>query len=151
MLFMIVAHARGSCPLPPPFYPASLLALFQRIVSLQHPRRNGQPSTLRLIRNAAASAAASPTLLFNDRKNAARLKTDRVRLVALRWHASSSEVRLSVFRLFIFFKVAVCCRKRRRKNSPCMRVTAVAGQWTRKWCVCRVCILKVTVARPLRG
>jgi hypothetical protein len=33
-----------------------------------------QTSTLRLIRNAAALAAVSPTLLFNDWKNAARLK-----------------------------------------------------------------------------
>ena len=33
-----------------------------------------QPSTLMLIRNAAAFAAASPTLLFNDSKTAARLK-----------------------------------------------------------------------------
>jgi hypothetical protein len=33
-----------------------------------------RPSTLRLIRNTAALAAASPTLLFNDWKNAARWK-----------------------------------------------------------------------------
>ena len=33
-----------------------------------------QPSILRLIRNAAAFAAASPTLFFNEWKNAARLK-----------------------------------------------------------------------------
>ena len=33
-----------------------------------------QPWTLRLIRNAAALAAASSTLLFSDWKNAARLK-----------------------------------------------------------------------------
>jgi hypothetical protein len=33
-----------------------------------------QPSTLRLIRNAAALAAASPTLLVSDWKNATRLK-----------------------------------------------------------------------------
>jgi hypothetical protein len=33
-----------------------------------------QPSILRLIHNAAALAAASLTLLFNDGKNAARLK-----------------------------------------------------------------------------
>jgi hypothetical protein len=33
-----------------------------------------QSSTLRLIRNAAALAAASRTLLFSDRQNAARLK-----------------------------------------------------------------------------
>ena len=32
------------------------------------------PNPLRLIRNAAALAAASPTLLFSDWKNAARLK-----------------------------------------------------------------------------
>jgi hypothetical protein len=33
-----------------------------------------QPLTLRLIRNAASLTAASPTLLFSDWKNAARLK-----------------------------------------------------------------------------
>jgi hypothetical protein len=33
-----------------------------------------RPSTFRLIRNAAALAAASPTLLLSDWKNDARLK-----------------------------------------------------------------------------
>ena len=53
-----------------------------------------QPSTLRLIRYAAVLAGASPTLLFSEWKNAMRLKWTEVRLVALRWHASGSEVRL---------------------------------------------------------
>jgi hypothetical protein len=52
-----------------------------------------QPSTLRLIHNAAALAAASPTLLFGVVECRA-LETERVRLVALRQHSSGSEVRL---------------------------------------------------------
>ena len=51
---------------------------------------------LRLIRNAAAFAAASPILLFKPWKNAARLKRNRVRLLALRWNANGIEVRLGL-------------------------------------------------------
>jgi len=49
------------------------------------------------------------------------LETERVRLVALRWHSSGSEVRPVS---------SVPVRKRRRKNSPCMRVDAlmIAGR-----------------------
>jgi hypothetical protein len=51
-----------------------------------------QPWTLRLIRDAAALAAASLTLLFSDWKNAARLRRDEsdwLRCDAV--HASGSE------------------------------------------------------------
>ena len=54
-----------------------------------------QPSTLSLIRNAAALVAASPTLLQRLEECRA-LEMERVRLVALRWHASGSEVRLGL-------------------------------------------------------
>jgi hypothetical protein len=62
-----------------------------------------RPSTLRLIRNAADLAASSPTLLFNDCKNAARywLRCDGTP-VAVKCASVS--------------RWASC--KRRRKNSP---------------------------------
>ena len=69
-----------------------------------------QTSTLRLIRNAAALAAVSPTLLFNDWKNAARLKRNESDW--LRCDGTLVAVKCaSGFRW--------ACRKRRRKNSPC--------------------------------
>ena len=58
-------------------------------------------------------AAACPTLLFNDWKNAARLKQNESDW--LRCDGTPVAVKCaSVFRW--------ACRKRRRKNSPCMRV-----------------------------
>ena len=54
-----------------------------------------QPSVLRLILNAAALAAASPTLLFKLIEGRAA-KTQHVRVVAMRWHSSGSEVRLGL-------------------------------------------------------
>jgi hypothetical protein len=72
-----------------------------------------QPSTLRLIRNAAALAAASPTWIFSGWWNAARLKRNEYDW--LRCDDIPAAVKCaSVFRC--------ACRKRRRKNSPCMRV-----------------------------
>ena len=54
-----------------------------------------QPSRkLRLILNAAALAAASPTLLLSDWYNAARLYRNESDW--LRWHSSGSEVRLGL-------------------------------------------------------
>jgi hypothetical protein len=72
-----------------------------------------QPSTLRLIRNAAALAAASPTLLFSDWKNATRLK--RKESDWLRCDGTPVAVKCASVSRW-------ACRKRRCKNSPCMRV-----------------------------
>jgi hypothetical protein len=69
-----------------------------------------QPSTLRLIRNAAALAAASPTLLFSDWKNSARLK--RSKSEWLRWYGTPVAVKCASVSRW-------ACRKRRRKKSPC--------------------------------
>ena len=79
-------------------------------VAAQMPR----PSTWRLIRNAAALAAASLTLLLNT-------ALFNIIFLALRWHASVSRW---------------ACRKRRRKNSPCMRaeVLRIAGRKKRSDC-----------------
>ena len=69
---------------------------------------------LRLIRNAVAFAAASPTLLFNDWKNAAHLKRNESDWV--RCDGTPVAVKCA--------SVSRCgpVRKRRRKNPPCMRV-----------------------------
>jgi hypothetical protein len=66
-----------------------------------------QPWTLRLIRNAAALAAARPTLLFNDWKNSALLKRNESDWL----RCDGTQVAASLFRW--------ACRNRRRKNSPC--------------------------------
>jgi len=69
-----------------------------------------QPSTLRLIRNAAALAAASSTLLFSDWKNAARLKRNESDW--LRCDGTPVAVKCASVSRW-------ACRKRRGKNSPC--------------------------------
>ena len=80
------------------------------------------PSMLRLIRNAAALAAASPTLLFSDWKNAARLNRNAL---SDWWFCDGSPVALTCAAVSLW-----ACRKRRRKNSPCMReeVLTMAGR-----------------------
>jgi hypothetical protein len=72
-----------------------------------------QPSTLRLIRNAAALAAASPTLHFNHWKNAARLKRNESDWL----HCNGTPVAVKCASVSRW-----ACRKRRCRNSPCMRV-----------------------------
>jgi hypothetical protein len=72
-----------------------------------------KPSILRLILNAAGLAAASPTLLFKNRKNAARLyrnESDWLPCDGMPVALKCASVSRWAF------------RKRRRKNSPCMRV-----------------------------
>ena len=68
--------------------------------------------TLRLILNAAALTAASPTLLFRPLYNAARLNRSASELLVCDDILSAVKC-ASVSRW--------ACRKRRRKNSPCMR------------------------------
>ncbi len=80
-----------------------------------------QPWTLRLILNDAALAAASPTLLFRPLKNAARLNRSASELLVCD-DIPAAVMCASVSRW--------ACRKRRRKNSPCMRVEVltIAGR-----------------------
>jgi hypothetical protein len=77
--------------------------------------------TLRLILNAAALTAASPTLLFRPLYNAARLNRSASELLVCDDILSAVKC-ASVSRW--------ACRKRRRKNSPCMRVEVltIAGR-----------------------
>jgi hypothetical protein len=67
-----------------------------------------QPSTLRLILNAAALAVVSPTLLFSDWQNAARLKRNESDW--LRCDDIPAAVKCASVSRW-------ACRKRRRKNS----------------------------------
>jgi hypothetical protein len=68
---------------------------------------------IEVILNAAALAAASPTLLFSDWENAARLKRNESDWLRCDYIPAAVKC-ASVSRW--------ACRKRRRKNSPCMRV-----------------------------
>jgi hypothetical protein len=72
-----------------------------------------QPSTLRLILNAAALAAASPIMLFSVWQNAAPLKQNESDW--LRCDDITAAVKCASVSRW-------ACRKRRHKNSPCMRV-----------------------------
>ena len=74
-----------------------------------------QPSTLMLIRNAAAFAAASPTLLFSNWKNAARLKrneSDWLRRDGIPVAVKCASVSRWACRTV----------EKEEANSPCMRV-----------------------------
>ena len=84
-----------------------------------------QPSTLRLIRNAAALAAASPTLLFNDWKHAACLKRNESDW--LRCDGTPVAVKCTSVSRW-------ACRKRRRKKSPCMLLEVLRMGRTRHSC-----------------
>jgi len=55
-----------------------------------------QPSTLRLILNAAALAARRSNFALHRQVECRALETKLVRLVALRWHSIGSEVRLGL-------------------------------------------------------
>ena len=55
-----------------------------------------QPSTLRLIRNAAAWPPRVRHVALQRLVECRALDTERVRSVALRWHSSGNEVRLGL-------------------------------------------------------